>query len=212
VQNLENQIIWFGADPGGQNSFGTAILHKNGSFETGITSYTDETMQWLLTRVEEQKLTPVSAGIDAPLWWSSGRAGERKVDRILQDEFGISHSTAQSINSLRGAVLVQGIMLAIRLREKFSSIEITEAHPKALLRFLEFHKKPDEWNKLSNRFLLIGDKPRTEHERDALICAICAREGYQKKWKRNLSDHRLLAEQDIDHSFFGPTDYWWPDK
>jgi hypothetical protein len=85
VQNLENQIIWFGADPGGQNSFGTAILHQNGSFETGITSYTDETMQWLLTRVEEQKLTPVSAGIDAPLWWSSGRAGERKVDRILHN-------------------------------------------------------------------------------------------------------------------------------
>ncbi len=56
-------MVWFGADPGGQNSFGTALLYDNGTFETGITSYADETMKWLLSKVDEQQLTLLSAGI-----------------------------------------------------------------------------------------------------------------------------------------------------
>jgi hypothetical protein len=42
----------------------------------------------------------------------------------------------QSANSLQGVVLVQGIMFAARLRERYQGVLITEAHPKALLRFL----------------------------------------------------------------------------
>lgn len=119
--------MWFGADPGGRLTFGVAVLHEDGTFDTAVVSSADEAMAWY-------RGVPMGVGIDAPLWWSSGQSSDRQADRFIRTTYRIASGTVQTANSLKGAVLVQGIMLAQRLRERFPLAPITEAHPKALLK------------------------------------------------------------------------------
>lgn len=192
-------MIWFGADPGGEKAFGVAILREDGSFETATRSHADEALEWLQSE-------PAAAGIDAPLWWSSGKSSDRAADRFLRTEYSISAGTVQTANSLRGAALVQGAMLAIRLRERFPRLMITEAHPKALLKALDLMTSQS----IADRFGLIGTMPAIEHERDALIGAVAAREGFLGGWRRDLTSIRLPSEQDPAKTLASPLFYWWP--
>jgi integrase len=70
------------------------------------------------------------------MWWASAAGGGRRVDSWIRATYDIASGTVQSVNSLRGAVAVQGILLAMRLRTQTPNVPITEAHPKAL--FLAF--------------------------------------------------------------------------
>lgn len=128
---------WFGADPGGADAFGVALLRLDGSFESAVVSCADKAFEWQ----GKQAAKIDAAGIDAPLWWSSGANGERLADKHLRDGLKSAEAkhvggTVQSAKSLRGAVLAQGVMLATRLRQWSSELPITEAHPKALLKLL----------------------------------------------------------------------------
>ncbi len=67
------------------------------------------------------------------MWWSSRKGGGRKVDEKLRRAYGIPSGTVQQPNSLRGAALIGGAMLAYRIRSEYPEIHITEFHPKALL-------------------------------------------------------------------------------
>jgi predicted nuclease with RNAse H fold len=189
-------MIWFGADPGGEGNFGVAILREDGSFDTAVCSCADEAVAWL-------KETPSAAGIDAPLWWSSGKHGWRKADCWLRERLKEHHQSPKVVvesNGLVGAVLVQGVMLAVRLRERFPSLPITEAHPGALRR---------GWPKLVEGLGL--ELPENEHKRDALLAAVAAREGFLERWHCNLADDRCPLEQDPAKVPHGPIVYWWPD-
>src|SRR5262249_41364779 len=121
-------MTWLGADPGGMDNFGVAVLREDGTYDTQCVNCADEAITWIGKFGRRH-----GVGIDCPLWWSSGRGGGRKADQWLRDQ-GIPAGTVQSANSLQGAVLVQGIMFAVRLRERYQGVLITEAHPKALLR------------------------------------------------------------------------------
>ena len=79
----------------------------------------------------------MGVGIDAPMWWSASRGGGRKADEKLRKRYGISSGTVQSVNSLKGAALIGGALLASRVRQEFPGTRITESHPKALLRALQ---------------------------------------------------------------------------
>jgi hypothetical protein len=72
-------------------------------------------------------------------------------------------STVAHVNSLRGACLVQGVLAAVTLRERWPSILITESHPKALLQI-----DPD-----ARPFASLYEFS-TEHERDAAVGAFAA--------------------------------------
>ena len=50
--------MWFGADPGGQNKFGVAILHDDGAFKTFCVSCADEAYE---------KLPPDARGRSIPI-------------------------------------------------------------------------------------------------------------------------------------------------
>ena len=192
-------MIWFGADPGGHGRFAVAILREDGSFHTDVLSHADEAIDWL-------KQEPKAAGIDAPMWWSSGKSSDRKADRFLRQQYKIKAGTVQTANSLRGAVLIQGVMLAIRLRERYPSLPITETHPKALLKALKLNR-----SELAERFDLKRNLPATEHEQDALLGAVAAREGFLERWTRNLASERNSSEQDPAQLPASPIVYWWPD-
>ena len=97
------------------------------------------------------------------MWWSASRGGGRKVDQRLRKRYGISSGTVQSVNSLRGAALIGGALLASRVRQEFPNTGITESHPKALLRALELDEMA-----FAEQFEIPTDWSN-EHERDAAI-------------------------------------------
>jgi predicted nuclease with RNAse H fold len=195
-------MAWFGADPGGVNNFGLAVLHEDGHFETECCSSVDDAVNWIKQ--------PEAVGIDCPLWWSSAAGGGRSVDAWLRRTYDIHPGTVQSVNRLRGAVVVQGVLLAMRLRIRSPSLPITEAHPKALLKALKLDGAP--WASIAEQFELKGSDPRhrSEHERDALLSAVAAREGMRQTW-RDLSFDRCTSELDPKQLWFGPVSYWWPE-
>lgn len=196
-------MTWFGADPGGDGNFGIAALHADGSFETWCCSSVDEAVRLV------GEASTVGVGIDCPLWWTSAAGGGRYVDARLRHTYNIHPGTVQSVNSLRGSVVVQGVMLAMRLRERSPNLPITEAHPKALLKALKLAPAP--WSEIAEKFGLEIDEPVLwdEHRRDALLSAVAAREGSLAKW-RDLSVKRSPEELDPKRMRFGSVDYWWP--
>lgn len=124
---MSKRGFWVGADPGGKGRFGLAFLdNASGHLACQRVSSVDEAV--IAIRGKGERL---GLGIDAPMWWSSGQSSRRKADKWIRDRYGIHPGTVQSANSLRGAALVGGMMLARRLREAFSEIRITESHPKA---------------------------------------------------------------------------------
>jgi hypothetical protein len=124
-----------------------------------------------------------------------------------EKRYGIPSGTVQSVNSLRGAVVVQGILLAMRLRERAPAVAITETHPEALLIARKFNRAP--WSRIADAFKLKGREPSNMHRRDALLGAVAAREGASGRW-RDLSLDRNPDELDPKHMWFGPITYWWP--
>jgi predicted nuclease with RNAse H fold len=188
--------FWVGVDPGGTGAFGLAMLWTSGEVTTFCKSWADEAVDLVTSR-------PLGVGVDAPLWWSSGRSSERKADQWIRSNYKIHPGTVQTANSLRGAALVQGVMFVSRLREKFPGVLVTEAHPKALAIAL------GGWNGPAIAKLGVIFPPR-EHERDATMAAIAAREGYEGRWTIDLSLVRDPSEQDPKSHWLGPVSYFWP--
>jgi predicted nuclease with RNAse H fold len=196
-------MAWFGADPGGNNKFGIAKLDGDGSFNTWCCSSVDEAVQLIDDDAE-------GVGIDCPMWWSSGIGGGRKVDAWLRNTYKIPSGTVQSVNSLRGAVVVQGVLLAMRLRERSPNVPISETHPKALLKHFKLSAAVSE-SKIAQTFRLKKQKLKewNEDRRDALLSAVAAREGALGNWP-DLSVDRGYRELDPKTLWFGPVNYWWP--
>jgi len=167
----KNPDFYLGFDPGGQGAFGWCVLEefKNRIIRYSGTSYNlDQTLSQIKFKLND--FIPVSAGIDAPLYWPL--RGSRQVDDALKkclinNKYPYPHGTVQHINSLRGACLAQGIMLAHELRKLWPSIPLTEAHPKAYIHGFNL------WSN-DERQLNINSSTMTEHERDAIASAVAA--------------------------------------
>jgi predicted nuclease with RNAse H fold len=190
-------MAWYGADPGGIDKFGVAALHDNGTFDTWCCSSVGEALDHIRQ--------PKAVGIDCPLWWTSAEGGSRRADNLLRHPpFCVPSGTVQSVNSLRGAVIAQGLLLAVRLRKIDPRIKICETHPKALLFVLKLLKSP--WPRIARCFGLHGDEPGN-HERDALLGAVAAREGFSHRWTIDFAKERDEGEFDVTME---PVNYWWP--
>jgi predicted nuclease with RNAse H fold len=200
-----SDAIWIGVDPGGRDNFGVAILQPNSPAKTWCVDCADKAVEII---AQNTGSAPAGVGIDAPMWWSSGQSSDRLVDQWIRRKYGLSGGNVQSANSLRGAALVQGAMFAYRIRQLYPEINITESHPKAVWVALQ----SANWGQFCTRFsistTLLGHQ---EHERDAVIAAICAREGFQGHWKNDLSTKRHPSELDPSSYWLKPIHYFWPD-
>ena len=211
--------IYLGFDPGGKKhveksvlrGFGWAICSLTGDvlhvLKTGLVDNAKEAITETLKNIPSDERV-LGAGIDAPLFWTE--SGERKVDERIRcaiKERGAPSpgGTVQSINSLRGACLVQGVLVAYLLRNNFPEIAITESHPKALLYLLgaDLSKYVDcghykEY--ISNH----------EDERDAILGAITAfaREKKRQGWE-NLMEKKEEEEKPIFPLAYS-AEYWMP--
>ncbi|MEZ6232906.1 MAG: hypothetical protein R3B68_01840 [Phycisphaerales bacterium] len=191
-----------GADPGGKRAFGVAVLRDGEPAQTWIASCADEAVDWLV----DTGVTSISAvGVDAPLWWSSARAGGRHADRWIRDTHRIAGGTVQSANSLQGAALVQGAMFVDVVRRRCGVGGVTESHPKALLRALDLAGYDEAFARFG-----VTCANATEHECDAVLSAVAAREGFSGRWSTDLSEKRDRSEQDPQTYWLGPVRYFWP--
>lgn len=208
-------MCWFGADPGGlrkgKAAFGVAALHADGTFESQCVNSAHAAFDW----IRSTHLPIRYLGIDCPMWWSSGPSGGRQVDANLRRHYGSKvRNSIMQLNSLQGAALVQGIMLAKLARDDDPSVRITETHPKALLKAMglisDKRYSSADWRAIVDKFQLSGNEPPTFDEVDALVAAVCAREFYTGKWTQNLST-MPISHYEIEPSamFFGSVDYGW---
>ena len=96
------------------------------------------------------------------------------------------------------------MMFVSRLREKFPNVPVTEAHPKAVAIAL------GGWD--GTTISKLGSIAAAgEHERDAILAAIAAREGFEKRWPGDLATMRRPREQDPSNHWLGPVNYFWPE-
>ena len=195
--------IWVGADPGGKGDFGIAVLTDPGQLLISCVDCADEAVAFVQRHIEGE---PSGIGVDAPLWWASGKSGDRYANQWLRRRYGLPGGQVQTANSLRGAALTQSAMFIQRMREIHRAMPVTESHPKALLKVLT----QGDWVAFLDRFhLMVADT--TEHERDALIAAIAAREGFEGRWSNDLSIKRLPSEQNPQSYWLAPVHYFWPE-
>jgi len=200
----EELKVWIGVDPGGKDNFGLAIMKADGSSHTWCVDHADAAIDIVRTYLSS---TPAGAGVDAPLWWSSGRSSDRHADRWLRTRYGFTSGQVQTSNSLRGAALVQAAMFVQRLREAYPAVPVTEVHPKALLRAIA----ENSWEIFSSRYQ-VNSTHATEHERDSIVAAVAAREGFEGRWTHDLASKRLPSEQDPRSYWLAPIYYYWPEQ
>lgn len=196
---------WVGADPGGDGCFGVAILGGDGRCHTYSVGYVDAAIEGVCRHVHS---APAGVGIDAPLWWSSGPAGRRKADEWIREQYGLPPREVQAVNSMWGAALAQGMMFVARMRQTFPGVRITETHPKAVLKALGQQRWTEYFGPIPTE-IRVDSEP--DHERDALISAVAAREGFEGRWKRNLALDRHPSEQHPGEYWLAPVNYFWPD-
>ena len=146
--------IILGFDPGGKNAFGWSVcVAKDGCLEkrlkAGIAddalSARDAVKNYLDGNTAPKGLQVLAAGIDAPMFWSE--KGDRIADGYLRDALACTNfkgsrgGTVQAVNSLRGAAVVQGVLLGKHLMECWDTILITESHPRVVLHLLNYNEK-----------------------------------------------------------------------
>lgn len=192
------QIVGF--DPGGQNAFGWAILESSQHSLRLVASGECTGAPTALAQASEaMKGEPAAIGIDAPLFWTY--SGDRHADQVVRKlvcNAGGQSGTVSHVNSLRGACLVQGILIANLARAVWPGTKITEAHPKALLRVCA------SANVLVNSLQLMTLR---DHERDAVIAAYSAYEMLHPS-----ADWHDLVPKEVDPVFPAGNDivYWFP--
>lgn len=94
-------------------------------------------------------------------------------------------------------------LLASMVRARFPDAPITESHPKALLRARGLDEA------VVARQFGIPQVWRDDHQRDAAIAAVCAREGFEGRWRIDLAEERDGVEQDPRDYWLAPMHYFW---
>jgi len=172
---------YIGLDPGGKGAFGWCVAEGTAlplrTIASGVADYAQQAVSASLQAAVSRELC--CAGVDAPLTWRT--AGDRDVDRYLRQRvlrLGGSGGTVGSVNSLRGACLIQGMMAATLLRERKPNLPISESHPKAMLRLLGIANAANPVNAITShdleQFLMGKVTDASQHERDAALTALSA--------------------------------------
>lgn len=203
-----------GFDPGGKDNFGWSVCGIDGDklrrpAKTGLANDAQDAIDQVERSIKEpsdglpEEPKVLAAGIDAPMFWSI-TGGNRRVDEIVRKALkdkgfpGSIGGTVQDVNSLRGACLVQGVLLGKYLHETYT-LKITEAHPKALRHLL---KESGQSGKINPLIKGLGD-----HERDATLAAFAAWSMHEQSpgWRDLRS-----SEEDSVQPFDTPVSYWMP--
>ena len=145
--------LWLGFDPGGANSFGVAAIFSNeGDIDLERSAWATvsnavQAHQWATETAGE--FPPSGTGIDTLMFWSPGEGGWREADHFLRKHYSAARATVMSPNALQGSMAVQGMCLAMLLRQSFPEHPISETHPKVLYLALSGDRYPTKDTRLS---------------------------------------------------------------
>lgn len=193
-------LNFVGFDPGGKGAFGWAVLSSTDGELTltasGTCSNASDALREARLRCPSQ---PVAFAVDAPLFWVP--AGDRKADvcvRKMVCAAGGFSGTVSAVNSLRGACVVQGIIVTRIASAVWPDSQISEAHPKALLAVCSEAKV---------FVATLGDQGRCEHKKDAAVAAFAA-----FKFAEKSAGWHDLAKSELNPFFPAgkPVAYWFP--
>lgn len=200
-----------GFDPGGKNSFGWCVAEvlpkrtirvvtTKQSVGAGLASNADEAFGKAHKVIKDSGGTLLAAGIDAPLTWARN-GGQREADKRISKRF---KSSAQAVNSLWGACLVQGFLLAKTLEEKYPDCLITETNPKPLWEYLKQTLGIKTARKLCDTS---WEKGEPDHIHDAIVSAWAAAAA---KAQTGGCDLYSLKDEVEVHRILDNAVYWWP--
>jgi len=169
--------VFLGFDPGGRGGFGWAVLKGNSlPLDFLGCGVADHARGAFSGAMEICPGRADAAGVDAPLFWRP--SGDRNADQVVRRaivDVGARSATVGAVNSLRGACLVQGMLVALMAQER--GISVTESHPKALLWLLGKMARGAAAPELRNLGeFVVGEQMwgKCEHERDAVLGALTA--------------------------------------
>jgi hypothetical protein len=195
-------MMFAGFDPGGEQAFGWAVLKAT---PQGLRFVAGGTVTGAPTALSQASVVllegPTAIGIDAPLFWVP--EGDRNADTLVRRlvcSAGGQSGTVSHVNSLRGACLVQGVLIARLSHTHWPSARMTEAHPKALLRVAA----------AARAFVGAPElQAVSEHVRDAALGAYAAH-----ALVAQCAGWHDLATQERARFFPGGTEvaYWFPNQ
>jgi len=127
-----------GLDPGGKGCFGWCVVkfRQKPPLEIEISGVADNAGDAFCKAQEIIKDNElIGVAIDSPLFWHKN-GDFRNVDRTLKKNLSDIDprfaNKVMQVNSLRGGCLMQGIMAARMIRDKYKEVPITESHPTAI--------------------------------------------------------------------------------
>ena len=202
--------IFLGFDPGGNQRFGWCVATCDSGglpLHVRAAGHACNALDAVMKTEEMIELGEqiLGAGIDAPLsWpWKAGRVCDARLRAALQDRGAPSPSgSVQHVNSLRGACVAQGVLLALELRKRHRDLHLSESHPKAFL-WLTVLGAPTG-QQLTD--FIEGTEDLGEHERDSAIACLSAWAAVEEPmgWQD-------LREMDPScHYPVSATSYWMP--
>ena len=177
------QEIVLGFDPGGVRHFGWSICEFAGGelqppFATGVANDARAALAKTREKIPDGA-TVLASGIDSPLFWTG--TGRRDVDFIVRralscNEFDPAavNGTVQHPNSLKGACIAQGPLLARHLSETWRALIISESHPRALRHLVHHIGQPNVAARVEGLIAGLVRDSSFEHRRDATLAAVSA--------------------------------------
>ena len=131
--------IVLGFDPGKPGKFGWCVAILKGGYPSKSSTRVCHPMRRMPLQTRSTRWTTTTSWSRPELTprYIGGPIGHA-VDLLVREAIARrgaqnAHGTVQQINSLRGACLIQGVMIGMLLQRRLPRIVITEAHPKALL-------------------------------------------------------------------------------
>ncbi|WP_309627158.1 hypothetical protein [Brevundimonas sp.] len=208
-------VITLGFDPGGGDSFGCAVV-TDGDAVSATTGSVDEAVDWVVSQLFGR--TPNGAGIDTLLFWQTTRSGWRGADEYLRARFPARRNSVLCSNGLYGSMAVQGATLAVRLRERWPSLFLTETHPKVLWEHLAsgipYPREPEPSHPAVlwlSEALETEINPTNEHEFDALLSGWAADRACRGMWTLDLATIEARHQRSANVSLVADVHYLWPE-
>ena len=208
-------MITLGFDPGGGDGFGCALVTDENS-SSATTSSVDEAVDWIVAQLNGR--TPDGVGIDTLLFWQTTRSGWRGADEYLRTRFPERRNSVLCSNGLYGSMAVQGATLAVRLRELWPKVLLTETHPKVLWWYIgggiPYPRQP---SKSYAAVLLLTEaleaeiNPANEHEFDALLSGWAADRACRGMWKLDLISIQARDQRSPNVALVDDVHYYWPE-
>ena len=211
---MGNPGLYLGYDPGGGGAHGVAAIDGNQA-TCGAVATAEDAINWFIEHCASCE--PSAFGIDTLTLWSTGPAGWRPADRALRAAYPAAAASVTAPNSLYGAMPINGVAVALALRNNFKMLKVTETHPKVLY-FSLAHAEYDftqHRDRMVAWFFNLANlqvcEVATEHAWDALLSAFAARQWNTGQWEIDLHH---LPNDDGERLIFPPnleSHYAWPE-